>query len=381
MAHFQVSDKKISTKHKDANMQKWRKRVRHPKSNSQLSKLYWGKIHQELCIISANCSHLTKSKFNFPHLVNILSLYDQKWSETSKLELQSRKPVLRHTAFRTWRRSLPFNVLPTPSSTEDVVFGDRREPRATISCGGNISSSASSSSSSAWARELLLALDRTGMFIGADWWNLLIGREWECLFSREICGGLGIAGTALIDDGNEVFRFSIGGASIVMFWSESVKVARIPWLSGVRKWSLDLPAPKGLFRRWFGSTKSLVQNTSSSLKSPPEKDESPVEGPDWPEGTPRRRAVVDRRWLELLNRLVSISFERHWNRVPFKEVDWRGKCRRWRKNYEEYFHCFSALFYLCAAWGLLAQNADCDTCYEFLGPVHTAEEVATTVEY
>lgn len=237
----------------------------------------------------------TKKKIQFPSpdsTYYYLNLTKKPAPQSSKLAPQSRKPVLRHTAFRTWRRSLPFNVLPTPSSTEAVVLGDRPEARATISWGGNISSSSSSSSAS--ARVLLLALDWPGTFIGADWWNFPMGRDCECLLSVDICGGLGIAGTALIGDGNEVFRFSSGGLSVAMFRSESGKVASIPLFSDDRK-------------LLFGSTRSFVHNTSSSLKSPPVLDESPVAWPDWPDSTPRRRRADDRRWLGLGNPLPSIS--------------------------------------------------------------------------
>lgn len=88
---------------------------------------------------------------------------------------QSRKPVCRNTAFLTWRRSLPFKVLPAPSRTEHDRSGDCAKLLATISCGGNISaspSSASASTSAKKSRGLLIASDSIGTFTGADWWYL-----------------------------------------------------------------------------------------------------------------------------------------------------------------------------------------------------------------
>lgn len=86
---------------------------------------------------------------------------------------QSRKPVWRHTALRTWRRSLPLRVLPAPSSTENASIGDCA--LATISCGGNISPSPPSSSSlitssNSWYVRIAAARDMSGTFTGADWY-------------------------------------------------------------------------------------------------------------------------------------------------------------------------------------------------------------------
>ncbi|KAM0917186.1 hypothetical protein ACQ4PT_009624 [Festuca glaucescens] len=82
---------------------------------------------------------------------------------------QSSRPVFRHTALRTWRRSLPLRVRPAPSRTENVVMGDSRaRERATISWGGSISSSSSSSGSLANASTGGCRSRAAGTFTGAD---------------------------------------------------------------------------------------------------------------------------------------------------------------------------------------------------------------------
>lgn len=123
-------------------------------------------------------------------------IFPEKAKEKIWKSLQSRKPVCRHTAFRTCRRSLPFKVLPTPSRTECASIGDcAAELLATISCGGSISASPSSSSSSSSTRKksrcLLIAFARTGTFTGADWWHLT---EDEGTGVMRSWGGLGITG-------------------------------------------------------------------------------------------------------------------------------------------------------------------------------------------
>lgn len=105
-----------------------------------------------------------------PLIIPLISIQFNSINQSSN---QLRKPVCCQTAFRTRRRSLPFNVRPAPSNTEQATLSDLL---ATISCGGRNTSFSSSSSSSTSSYSspknpplLLLKLASTGTFTGADW--------------------------------------------------------------------------------------------------------------------------------------------------------------------------------------------------------------------
>ena len=109
------------------------------------------------------------------------------------------KPVFWKTAFRTLLKSLPFSVLPTPSTTENVMTWDL----ATISCGGSISPFVSSSRSSESSRSKRLRrtplLGHAGTLTGADMRNL---PEPEPVESPELDPdrGIGTGGIVLAAD-------------------------------------------------------------------------------------------------------------------------------------------------------------------------------------
>ena len=210
---------------------------------------------------------------------------------------QPRKPVLRQIAFLTWRRSLPLSVLPTPSNTENVLFGVTPEPLATISCGGSISSSSSSSSSKRASSSPFLRLGtlfdiRIGIFTGADdCWNFLEGADCaRC--SEHWAGGLGNDGIVPEDDETEGFRRNTGA------WSGSVSTARMPEFCGRSKFQRRWLSAGWGRERWFsGSEVSVGQKSSASLRS----SAAVVVAVGEVRGRSRRSEEEDdRRWRDLV---------------------------------------------------------------------------------
>lgn len=87
------------------------------------------KSNTSSCLIKPNTYTLHKEIVNEPKKIlnkkikrQIFFISPEKLE--GKRSHQSRKPVRRHTALRTRRRSLPFRVLPAPSSTEQASIGD-----------------------------------------------------------------------------------------------------------------------------------------------------------------------------------------------------------------------------------------------------------------
>lgn len=116
-------------------------------------------------------------------------------------KIQSKNPVVCQIAFLTWRRSLPFKVLPAPSSIEQVLLIDLPERRDTISWGGSVSSSSKSLSSSTNAINFLLrsdmADDRVGTLTGADCCCKLLE---SADFKRSLSTVIGRDGGIFFDD-------------------------------------------------------------------------------------------------------------------------------------------------------------------------------------